>query len=214
MVDIVLFGNLSAWTKDEQTTMFDTDNTAWRSYGRSWSKATKAQDMSEVIEYRKHHGFVIYSLSQWPSSDDLTCWNPKVGATTVDYLMGSPHLIPKITKFTISSKPIDLAADHAYLCVEVKMNAQGMHMLRGRVGWLKTNLLRRQLICIVVRMYNGMLDLECPKWSYTRIVKVSAYQPQKHFPTQWAMHPNVVESYKIIGMMRDVEIQGDVYNAK
>ena len=83
--------------------------------------------MSEVTEYRKHflalgsaHGFVIHNgLSQWVRSDALTCWNLK-GATTVNYLIRSPSLIPEITEFTIYGRPIDLAADHAYLHFEVK----------------------------------------------------------------------------------------------
>ena len=52
-------------------------------------------------------------LSQWPGSDALTCWNPKGGASTVDYLMGSPSLIPEIKEFIISGRLIGLAADHA-----------------------------------------------------------------------------------------------------
>ena len=61
------------------------------------------------------HGFVIYNvLSQWPGSDALTCWNPKERASTVNYLMGSPSLIPEIKEFTISGRPIASAADDAY----------------------------------------------------------------------------------------------------
>ena len=64
---------------------------------------------------------MIYNgLAQWPGSDALTCWNPKGGESTVDYLMGSPYLIPEIREFTIFGRPIGLAADHAYLRFEVK----------------------------------------------------------------------------------------------
>ena len=60
---------------------------------------------------------MIYNgLSQWPESDALTCWNPKGGVSTIDYLMGSPSLIPEIKG---SCRPIGLAADHAYLRFEV-----------------------------------------------------------------------------------------------
>ena len=51
--------------------------------------------------------------------DALTCWNPKGGANTIDYLMGSPSLITEIREFTISGRHIGLAVDHAYLCVDV-----------------------------------------------------------------------------------------------
>ena len=46
--------------------------------------------------------------------------NPKGGATTVDYLVGSPSLIPEIQAFTISGRPVGLAADRAYLHFEKK----------------------------------------------------------------------------------------------
>mgnify|MGYP007069668789 CR=1 FL=1 len=79
--------------------------------------------MSGITEYGKHflalgsaYAFVICNgLSQWPRSDALKCWNPKGGASTIDYIMGSPSLIPEIKKFTIYGRPIVLTANHAYL---------------------------------------------------------------------------------------------------
>ena len=44
---------------------------------------------------------------------------PKEGATTANYLGES--LIPEITVFTISGRPVWLAADHTYLFFEVKV---------------------------------------------------------------------------------------------
>ena len=84
--------------------------------------------MSEVAAYGKHflalesaHRFMIYiGLSLWPGSDALTCWNPKACATTIDSLRGLPSLIPEIAEFTVTSRPIGLATDHAYLRFEVK----------------------------------------------------------------------------------------------
>ena len=90
--------------------MFDTNEAV---YGEVMAKEVglkrQAQDMSAITEYGKHflalgiaHGFVIYNgLSQWLGSNALTCWNPKGGASTIDYLMGSPSLIPEIKEFTI-----------------------------------------------------------------------------------------------------------------
>ena len=52
--------------------------------------------------------------------EPLTCWNPKGGASTINYLMGSPSLVPELREFTTSGRPIVLALDHAYLCFEVK----------------------------------------------------------------------------------------------
>ena len=79
------------------------------------------------MEYGKHilalgspHGFMIYNEFSRGSDQMLYMLNPKEDASTVDYLMGSPSLIPEITEFTISGFPIGLAADHAYLCFEVK----------------------------------------------------------------------------------------------
>ena len=81
--------------------------------------------MGGVTEYGKHflalgsaHGFVIYNgLSQPFGPDALTRWNPKGGASTVDYLMGSPSLILEIKEFTISCGPSGLVAYHAYIYV-------------------------------------------------------------------------------------------------
>ena len=102
----------------------------------------QAQDMSGIIEYGKHflalgsaHGFVIYNgLSQCSISDASTCWKLKGDASTVDYLMGSPFLIARMIEFTMSGRPIGLAADHTYLCFEMKDGCTNMYMLRRRVG--------------------------------------------------------------------------------
>ena len=39
------------------------------------------------------------------------------------------------------------------------MHEEYMFMPRMRVGWLNINLPGRQLMCIFVELYNGMLDL-------------------------------------------------------
>jgi hypothetical protein len=91
--------------------------------------------MHEVTKYNEHflalgnaHGLVIYnSLLQWPKSDAITCWNPKGGANTFGYLMGSPLLLPEITNFAISSRPIGSAADLVRLHFQVWMDAKRMH---------------------------------------------------------------------------------------
>ena len=113
MGDIILLGDFNAQTKDEQTTIFDANDAV---YGEVMVEEVglkrQDQDMSAITQYEKHflalgsaHGFVIYNgLSQWPGSDALTCWNPKGGASTTDYLMGPPSLIPEIKVFTISGR--------------------------------------------------------------------------------------------------------------
>ena len=70
---------------------------------------------------RSAHGFVIYNgFSQCPGSDVSTSWNPKGGASIINYLILSSSLTPEIREFTISGRPIGLAEDHAYLRYEVK----------------------------------------------------------------------------------------------
>ena len=103
MGDIILLGDFNARTKDEQTTMFNTNEAV---YGEVMAEEVglkrQAQDMSAITEYGKHfralgsaHGFVIYNgLSQWPRWEALTCWHPKGGACTIDYRMESTSLIP------------------------------------------------------------------------------------------------------------------------
>ena len=62
---------------------------------------------------------------------------PKGDASTVDCLMASPSLKPRITKFTISGRPLGLAADHAYLFFKVKIDAKRMYMLINGIGHAK-----------------------------------------------------------------------------
>ena len=168
MGDIMLLGDFNARTKDEQTTMFDTNEAV---YGEVMAEEVglkrQAQDMSAITEYGKHflalgsaHGFVIYNgLSQWPGSDALTCWNPKGGASTVDYLMGSPSLIPEIKEFTISGRPIGLAADHAYLRFEVKDGCT-KDVYAKESGLAKYLFTRETIDVYSCGVYNGMLDLD------------------------------------------------------
>ena len=82
MRDIILLGDFNARTKDEQTIMFDTNETV---HGVVMAKEVglkqQPQDMSAITQYGKRflalgsvHVFVIYiGLSQWPGSDALTC---------------------------------------------------------------------------------------------------------------------------------------------
>ena len=67
---------------------------------------------------------------------------PRVcGASTIDYLMGLPLLVPEITSFTISSRPIDLAADHADLHFMVKDGCQKDAYARNGLDMPSTNLI-------------------------------------------------------------------------
>ena len=123
----------------------------------------QAQDMSAITEYGKHflalgsaHGFVIYNgLSQWPGSDALTCWNPKGGVSTIDYLMGSPSLIPEIKG---SCRPIGLAADHAYLCFLVMNGCTRDVYAKQEGGLAKYNFTQETIDVHSCGVYNGKLD--------------------------------------------------------
>ena len=90
------------------------------------------------------------------------------------------------------------------------MGAQGMDMLRWRAGWLSTNLLERQLMyivaeyimaCWIVGSFHTSMKLH--KDCQSQCIK----QPQMPFPTQWAMPPNLVDSYTIVGMLRNVMLR-------
>ena len=153
MGDILLLGDFNARTKDEHTTMFDTNEAV---YGEVRAEEVglkrQAQDMS--------YGFVIYNgLSQCFGSDALTCWNPKGGASTVDYLMGSPSLIPEIKEFSISGRPIGLAADHAYLRFMVKDGCT-RDVYAKESGLDKYRFTRETIDVYSCGVYDGMLDLD------------------------------------------------------
>ena len=88
------------------------------------------------------HGFVIYNdLSQWPKSDALTCWNPKGGASTIGYLMGSPSLIS------------------TYLCFEVKDGCTKDACAKTNNGLAKYQFTRETIGVYSCGIYNGMLEL-------------------------------------------------------
>ena len=132
MGDIMLMGDFNARTGREQTTLYDMQEAVYRDVPvEDVGLQRTTQDPGEITEYGRHflalgsaHGLVIYNgLSHWPGSDALTCWNPKGGASTVDYLMGTPALIPEIREFTIFGRPIGVAADHAYLFFTVRTQA-------------------------------------------------------------------------------------------
>ena len=60
-----------------------------------------------------------------PSQMGLTCGNAKEGATTSNYLMESPSILPEITDFTISSGRVSLAMNNGHA-------KNGMEMLSTR----------------------------------------------------------------------------------
>ena len=162
----------------------------------------QAQDMSAITEYGKHflalgsaHGFVINNgLSQWPGSDALTCWNPKGGASIVDYLMESPSLIPKIKVFTISGRPIGLAANHAYLRFKVKDGCT------KNVYAKESRLAKHLFTCKTIDVYrcgvyNGMLDLDpfAPLAELTQELSKSLHKATTNaFPNTTTNPPNLV----------------------
>ncbi|MCO5607948.1 hypothetical protein L7F22_062150 [Adiantum nelumboides] len=81
---------------DKEAAMYDTQDEMLRELDPcDLDMHRMAQDAGDVTEYGMHflalgsaHGLLIYNgLSRWPGSDALTCWNPKGGSSTVDYLM-------------------------------------------------------------------------------------------------------------------------------
>ena len=64
----------------------------------------------------------------------------------VDYLMGSPSPLPKTIDFIVSSRPIVVAFNHAYLSFKVKEECQKDDMLRMELSMLNTNYLGKHLV--------------------------------------------------------------------
>ena len=79
-----------------------------------------------------------------------------------------------------------------------------MHIVKRPVGWLNR--------CVELSSIQWNARCESfrkPRGRQTRIVKGIAKATTNPFPTQQAMHPNLVDSYKIIGKMRSNVIHGD-----
>ena len=73
--------------------------------------------------------------------------------------MGSPSLTPEIKEFTISGRPIALAADHAYLRFEVK-NGCTRDVYAKESGLAKYRFTRETIDVYICGVYYGMLDLD------------------------------------------------------
>lgn len=134
MGDILLAGDFNARTGQRQSSLYDREDPMYQELPpNDMGIQRAAQDTGDLTEYGTHllalgsaHGLIIYNgLSRWPGSDSLTCWNRKGGASTVDYLMGSLTLIPDIQNFSISRRPIGVAADHAYLTFSLAYSSTG-----------------------------------------------------------------------------------------
>ena len=137
MLDIILWEEFNAPTKDQQ------NNFIWHKREHEWRSHNRRR-WSEVMRSRYHfltlvgaHNFMICSgLSQWPRSHALTCWNPEEGEFRIN-LMRSPSILSEITNFMISSRPICLATNHAYLHVKVKDGCQKVVTSKNRIGQAK-----------------------------------------------------------------------------
>ena len=74
----------------------------------------------------------------------------KGGASTINYLLGSLSLTKEIREFTIFGRPVGLAVDHAYLCVDATYGYKRIYMLRMRLCILNTSFPKKQLMCLGV----------------------------------------------------------------
>lgn len=97
--DALLVGDFHARTWREQTVLYTMDEPMYHeSATDEMGTKRSARHMGEVTWVwetfsgpRSANGMVIRNgLACWPGSDALTCWNHQGGASTVDYLMGSP----------------------------------------------------------------------------------------------------------------------------
>ena len=120
--------------------------------------------------------------------------------------------LPEIAKFTISGRLIALAADCAHLHFEIKDGCT-RDVYAKKESWLAKYEITRETIDVYsCGVYNGMLDLDpsTPLDGVTQGLSKSLHKAATNaFLTQWPMPPNLVESYKIVGMMRNVVIKGD-----
>ena len=133
----------------------------------------------------------------------------------VDYIMGSPSFICEITEFTISGRPICLAKDHGYLRFEVKDGCTtDVYAKESRLS--KYHFTRETIDVYSYGVYNAMLDLDpfSPLDDVTQGLSKSLHKAATNvFSHTTANAPYMGESYKIVGMMRNVLIQGNACNA-
>ena len=125
--EILLLGDFNARTGNEQTRLLDLDDPILlREMDiEDTGLQRSSQDSGNITSYGRDlldmgaaHGLVIFNgLARWPLSGHLTCFPHGGGSSTVDYLIGSPTLIPQIPDFSIPPPP--LGADHTYLAFTI-----------------------------------------------------------------------------------------------
>ena len=78
---------------------------------------------------------------------------------TIDYLTGSPALIPKLKAFTIYGRSIGLAVDHSYLRFKVKDGCIRYVYSKER-GLAEYGSTRKIVDVYSCGLYNDMLNLD------------------------------------------------------
>ena len=102
--------------------------------------------------------------------------------------------IPGIIEFTLSSKPIGLAADHAYLSFEVKDKCTKDVYAKNESRLAKYQFTQEAMDVHTCGIYNAMLYLDpfAPLKEVIQGLSKSLHKAATNaFPTQYAMHPNL-----------------------
>ena len=121
----MLIGDFNAHTTSKHVPFFDRgDPSCWKIDTRETELARTSHDTAPCTVYGENllalggaHGLAIFiGLPRWLGSEHLTCLQLSGrSSSTVDYLMGPPSLIPSIQDIHVSTHPIRVATDHAYL---------------------------------------------------------------------------------------------------
>ena len=121
--DIILLGDFNARTGQSQTVFYDTSETMLQELDTTKLGLTRHSQDEVHTEYGKYlidlgstHGLAILNgLQRFSAAGGFTCFPHRHGASTVDYVLSPPSLIPYIQDLTVGPKPIGVAVDHALL---------------------------------------------------------------------------------------------------
>ena len=126
--DVILLGDFNARTACHQSSFFDTSEEILRELDLDELGMTRrSQDAEECTEYGRYllemgtaHGLAILNgLDRYPHGGGFTCFPHRHGASTVDYVLAPIALVSRIQELSVSSRPIGVVVDHAYISCRV-----------------------------------------------------------------------------------------------
>ena len=129
---IILLGDFNAITTQLRTVFYDTSQEMLRELDNGDLGLTRISQDKKRIEYERFlvdmstaHGLAnLNGLHRFPEAGGYTCFPHRHGASTVEYVLAQPSLIPYIKDLVVGPKPFGLVVDHAFLTFSISFRLE------------------------------------------------------------------------------------------